>query len=156
MPRTLTASDRKSLIRLASVLPKGSPERRDILAGLKAKDNRDITHKTAADITDKLYDTVRNQYHAFEQRMDKTLQAYLARFGKGLLKLDFVMDQRKSYINYYTDREGIYPEGELHFIDKRDHQQRDRYAVEADLQKLGLWGSVMGDTGMWKIRFGGK
>ena len=33
--KTLTASDRKSLIRLASSLPKGSPERRAILAGLK-------------------------------------------------------------------------------------------------------------------------
>ena len=34
MARTLTASDRKSLIRLASTLPVGSPERKAILAGL--------------------------------------------------------------------------------------------------------------------------
>ena len=34
MSRNLTASDRKSLIRLASSLPKGSEERRAILAGL--------------------------------------------------------------------------------------------------------------------------
>ena len=34
MPRTLTASDRASLIRLASSLPTGSPERKAILAGL--------------------------------------------------------------------------------------------------------------------------
>ena len=34
MPRTLTASDRKSLIRLASTLPAGSEERCAILAGL--------------------------------------------------------------------------------------------------------------------------
>jgi hypothetical protein len=33
--RPLTASDRKSLIRLATELPKGSDERRAILAGLK-------------------------------------------------------------------------------------------------------------------------
>lgn len=32
--KKLTASDRKSLIRLASSLPKGSPERKAILAGL--------------------------------------------------------------------------------------------------------------------------
>lgn len=31
----LTATDRKALIRLASSLPKGSPERKTILAGLK-------------------------------------------------------------------------------------------------------------------------
>lgn len=35
MARTLTAADRKSLIRLASTLPKGSSERRAILSGLK-------------------------------------------------------------------------------------------------------------------------
>jgi len=34
MPRTLTASDRRSLIRLASTMPVGSPERKAILAGL--------------------------------------------------------------------------------------------------------------------------
>ena len=35
MSRNLTSSDRKSLIRLASSLPKGSPERGAILAGLQ-------------------------------------------------------------------------------------------------------------------------
>lgn len=41
--RSLTASDRSALIRLASTLPKGSPERRAILAGLKtAGPRRDI------------------------------------------------------------------------------------------------------------------
>ncbi len=34
MTRKMKASDRKSMIRLASTLPKGSPERRAILAGL--------------------------------------------------------------------------------------------------------------------------
>lgn len=34
MPRSLTAQDRSSLIRLASTLPAGSPERKAILAGL--------------------------------------------------------------------------------------------------------------------------
>jgi hypothetical protein len=35
MSRSLTASDRSALIRLASGMPKGSPERRAILAGLE-------------------------------------------------------------------------------------------------------------------------
>lgn len=35
MSRILTASDRKNLVRLASELPKGSPERKAILAGLQ-------------------------------------------------------------------------------------------------------------------------
>ena len=37
MSRTLTASDRKALIRLASTMEKGSPERKAILAGLGKK-----------------------------------------------------------------------------------------------------------------------
>lgn len=39
MPRTLTAQDRASLIRLASSLPVGSAERRAILAGLASGDS---------------------------------------------------------------------------------------------------------------------
>ena len=35
MSRKLTASDRSALIRLASTMPAGSPERKAILAGLK-------------------------------------------------------------------------------------------------------------------------
>jgi hypothetical protein len=35
MAKTITASDRKALIRLASTLPVGSEERKAILAGLK-------------------------------------------------------------------------------------------------------------------------
>lgn len=35
MSRTLTAADRSSLIKLASSMPVGSPERRAILAGLQ-------------------------------------------------------------------------------------------------------------------------
>ena len=35
MPRNLTASDRSALIKLASTLPAGSPERKAILSGLK-------------------------------------------------------------------------------------------------------------------------
>lgn len=38
-----TASDRKALIRLASTLPKGSEERKTILAGLKARVGTDKT-----------------------------------------------------------------------------------------------------------------
>jgi len=46
--RSLTASDRKSLIRLASTLPKGSPERKVILAGLiKAASMDDFSSRIA-------------------------------------------------------------------------------------------------------------
>ena len=55
MARTLTASDRKRLIRLASTLPAGSPERKAILAGLSKSANmtdsdvRDILKKNVSD-----------------------------------------------------------------------------------------------------------
>ena len=38
MSRKLTASDRSALIKLATTLPKGSPERKAILAGLFSSD----------------------------------------------------------------------------------------------------------------------
>ena len=43
MPKNLTASDRKSLIRLASTMEKGSPERKVILAGLGVIEDQDGT-----------------------------------------------------------------------------------------------------------------
>ena len=47
MARTLTASDRRSLIRLASTMPKGSEGRRAILKGLE-KSNLSYTPKRVA------------------------------------------------------------------------------------------------------------
>ena len=49
MSRTLTASDRKNLIRLAAEMPKGSPERRAILAGLKKAKLGKLWEKYEAD-----------------------------------------------------------------------------------------------------------
>lgn len=40
MAKTLTATDRKALIKLASLLPVGSPERKAILAGLEKTSSR--------------------------------------------------------------------------------------------------------------------
>lgn len=50
MARTLTASDRRSLIRLASTMPVGSPERKAILAGLRlARSYKDYVTDAKAD-----------------------------------------------------------------------------------------------------------
>ena len=51
MARTLTAADLSALIRLASTMEKGSPERKAILAGLEKT--------SAAVITDQQYDALR-------------------------------------------------------------------------------------------------
>ena len=53
MSRTLTAADRSALIRLASTMEKGSPERKAILAGLGVGDSREI-----AQLAKKLLDAV--------------------------------------------------------------------------------------------------
>ena len=45
MSRTLTASDRSALIRLASSMPVGSADRRAILAGLGLGISRDLQYK---------------------------------------------------------------------------------------------------------------
>ena len=42
MAKTLTAADRSALIRLASSMEKGSPERKAILAGLNKRAGRDV------------------------------------------------------------------------------------------------------------------
>ena len=51
MPRSLTASDRSALIKLASSLPKGSPEKKAILAGLvkTSSDELDLDLITGGD-----------------------------------------------------------------------------------------------------------
>jgi hypothetical protein len=68
MARSITASDRKSLIRLASTLPKGSPERKAILASLAGVERgrpalagvlkKDIDKIDGADSADELKDAV--------------------------------------------------------------------------------------------------
>ena len=45
MSRSLTASDRKNLVRLASELPQGSPERKAILAGLRQSSKINWSHR---------------------------------------------------------------------------------------------------------------
>ena len=51
MSKNLTASDRKSLIRLASTLPKGSKERRAILAGLNKVASEFVEFENAGDMS---------------------------------------------------------------------------------------------------------
>ena len=140
------AKDRKHLIRLASTLPKGSAERRAILSGLTK----------LGGLTDKLYDSLRGKHRKFEMDIHKTLRAYMNAFEKALLKQDFVLDHRMSDISYWMDSEGIYPEGELYFVDKRDHQQRDSVQVAKDLEKVGIDGSVWWQGNHWRVKFGGK
>lgn len=67
MARTLTASDRRSLIRLASTLPKGSPERKAILAGLADSASRGNFKKDALAALPSLKDEVEEAMKAFAE-----------------------------------------------------------------------------------------
>ena len=68
MARNITASDRKALIRLAGTMPKGSPERKAILAGLAGVERsrpalagvlkKDIDKVEGANSADELKDAV--------------------------------------------------------------------------------------------------
>ena len=140
--------DRKHLIRLASTLPKGSAERRAILSGLTK----------LGGLTDKLYDSLRGKYRKFEMDIHKTLRAYMKGFEMALLQQDFVLDRRMSDISYWMDSEGIYPEGELYFVDKieTDYEPRDSIQVAKDLEKVGIDGSVWWQGNHWRVKFGGK
>lgn len=59
MPRTLTASDRSALIRLASTLPAGSEERRAILAGLSKSARKPYPTRRGTKVT--VLKPIRNQ-----------------------------------------------------------------------------------------------
>ena len=69
MSRKLTASDRNSLIRLASAMEKGSPERKAILAGLSK------SARASGPIEDALEDKW-NSLHDFEYALDRAAREY--------------------------------------------------------------------------------
>ena len=79
MARNITAADRKSLIRLASTLPKGSEERRVLLAELQKQSVYEKSNKA------KKLDS-KNGYDLWEDRnkwviIDRRGRAYLEPFG---------------------------------------------------------------------------
>ena len=75
MARTLTSSDRSALIRLAASLPKGSEERRAILAGLKT---------AGGDYLEDYVDFLAKQ---FPQLEDTAAAGYLGRLKDGKVLL---------------------------------------------------------------------
>ena len=147
MSRTLTASDRSSLIRLASTLPVGSPERKAILAGLAQ------TKVAAADLVDETYRAVRDRWFKFNATMLTFLQGQLKKFSVALKKMGYTLDVAGSYVDWTRDREGVYPEFMLVF---KDTKERSADQVEKDLRMLGVYGYPREVGGMWQVRFGGK
>ena len=116
MPRTLTASDRSALIRLASSLPVGSVERKAILSGL-SKQAKMVLHRAWRDTYNKL--------------RAARLQAYIAlvaKVGKVFASGDWKLDLQRSYISQYNEgsSDGARLEGMLYFEDLRNEARGER------------------------------
>ena len=107
---------------------------------------------------DKMHDGLATMKQQFEERAYNFLQRKLDQVERDLLRKDFVMNRNKTHVYHYSDHEGIYPEGTLVFVDKRDHNARGSDEVNAILDDLGFWGYATqdGPGGPWKINFGGK
>ncbi|MBQ73289.1 MAG: hypothetical protein CMJ67_10335 [Planctomycetaceae bacterium] len=74
MPRTITAADRSALIRLASTMEKGSPERKAILAGLSKQAEAPMPDDVGAEV-----------WQQFSGKVNKSV-ALLERAGARLVK----------------------------------------------------------------------
>jgi hypothetical protein len=120
--------------------------------------NAGSTKTAGQDFLDALYAKVDKHHSKYEASLNKLLLRERERVEKALLKHDFVMHRHKSYIDTYTDREGIYPEGRLTFIDKRDHYPRSSEEVQEILEGLGFFASgiTQDNQGEWSFTFGGK
>lgn len=116
MAKTLTASDRTTLIRLASTLDKGSPERKAILAGLKKTASKTTTLKADLKLKDGTVYTKGTRAEVFfserepsmseveiEGRKIKLGTAKLHRYFKGFPKQpSYGALDRMGYMGSYT------------------------------------------------------
>lgn len=107
-----------------------------------------------------LSDEIQDAIWDMDQYREKTLQAAfkrtLDRAEKELLKHDFVLDRRNSWISDYHHHEGTRYEAQLVFVDKRDHNPRNTDEVEEVLKKsLDLWSRPKLENNMaWKVTLG--
>lgn len=81
MPRTLTAADRSLLIKLASSMPVGSPERKAILKGLsKTAGKSELQVAFPSDVKsdfDKLYDRLSRYYDLAKRERGPEMKNHL-------------------------------------------------------------------------------
>ena len=101
MPKTLTASDRKSLIRLASSLPAGSEERRTILSGIKkkamtAEDDRGNEY-TVEELERNAKGTIKELESLLKQSKDFLKKLQSGRLSTGDTFLDFTIAMDEGY-----------------------------------------------------------
>ena len=74
MSRTLTASDRSALIRLASALPAGSPERKAILAGLEKSAAEKMLYTVSINVPRDSVHAAREVQKALDSALDAAIK----------------------------------------------------------------------------------
>lgn len=139
-------------LRIASKLPVGDPTRRTMLAHI-----RESTEKTAAfDFPDAIFKVIRQADARRRAVVEVAIVRSIDKLEKELIKQDFVLDRRKTYVHDYYHHEGTRFEGKLAFVDKRDHMPRNKNEVVQILQKaVGIWGYPTQDSaGVWVTSVG--
>ena len=134
MSRTLTASDRRRLIRLASTMEKGSEERRAILAGL-SKQSRLHSPKTAARNDKRLAAALRKYLREIQDESQKDMGGDPA-WGRGG-KYDPVADAGVwvgKEAERMTQTSGRAPDVVLHY----DGAGYDVFSGQGDYAYMGL------------------
>jgi hypothetical protein len=132
--RRLTASDRSALIKLASSLPAGSPERKAILAGLRGSSN-----KTASNPSDR------------EERVERISQAevFLGRLQtleKKLAPLDSYCATNRFHVSGSEESKAFFKKCHgiinalLNEVDQLEIlTQREYLKMQGDLGSRNLW-----------------
>lgn len=115
-----------------------------------------LTKTAKFDFPDMVFTAVHQIHSKYETAMDAAMDKLLTRLEKALLKLDFVMDRRASYLNSYHHHEGPRFEGRIAFVDKRDHNVRSTQQIREDLEAVGIYLSNprQDASGVWKISIG--
>ena len=102
MSRTLTASDRKRLIKLASTMPAGSEERKVILAGL-SKAAKSMDRMEYLDVTGKNWDGYTDEEVGLKSAARRVAARYSRAASAGHLKVEEYIGKkgRKDHITRY-------------------------------------------------------
>ena len=131
MSRTLTAADRSALIRLASTMPKGSPERKAILAGLGVGDSREVEQ-----LAKKLLDAVDRTPESSKRLMGGLHNRFFAIIENGAADLS-------SYAEWSDPSAPVHPSWKARSVD----EDRLRASIREDIEdRLDLLTKAVADA----------
>ena len=144
MPRNLTASDRSALIRLASTMPAGSPERKAILAGLAQSlrgvyDNAEVRNSAASDVKWKRLSAGKMQGWSYTDD-DLVVQVLSVK------KITTVKDKNIPSWSDVTNDGEMYADGIPELMEQAGRAEKDL----AQWQRQGWWPKPV-EVEAWKV-----